>query len=338
MVVFPLIACFVSAACAAVIGYDAWRRPRPDRIVWTVAFAIFAIAAGSEVVGSQAGWSEPLVRVYYLTGAVLVVGYLALGEGYLLAAQRIARWAPGLTILVTALAATLVINAPIDAALMAEEGWDALERGPALVALTVGINTIGTIVLVAGALYSAWTFRKRGIHRERMIGCILIALGTFVVASGGTLTRFGQQEYLYIAMSIGVAIIFAGVLKTRRQPSIASTSAELDSGKPRLISLPDRNRRELAQKSIDDGIAYIESRLQSFDADAISDDCAVWSVPRGDIERFDRSQARRVWRLRSALSPASQPALDTLPVAVRLQLAELYLDVFSATDDVAQSG
>ena len=105
MVVFPLFAFLVSAACAIVIGYDTWRRPKPDRIVWTIAFGIFAIAAGAEVVGSLTEWTEPLVRVYYLTGAVLVVGYLALGEGYLLAAHRIGKWAPGLTILVTALAA-----------------------------------------------------------------------------------------------------------------------------------------------------------------------------------------------------------------------------------------
>lgn len=342
MVVFPLIACLISAACAAVIGYDAWRRPKPDRIVWTIAFAIFAVAAGAEVIGSLTSWSEPLVRVYYLTGAVLVVGYLALGEGYLLAPQRIARWAPGLTILVTALAATLVIDAPIDAALMAEEGWDALERGPALVALAVGINTLGTLVLVAGALYSAWKFRKLGIQRERMIGCILIAVGTFAVASGGTLTRFGQQEYLYIAMSIGVTIIFAGVLQTRRRPAAApgvvASLPGLSGEKPRLVPLPRQQGEDPAQRQTSDGIAYIESHLLPLSAAAISEACAVWSVPSGLIEHFDRPQARRVWRLRSLLSASGQQAFDDLPAAVRVQIAELYFEVFTVTDDVARSG
>src|SRR5680860_712414 len=102
MVIFPLIALLVSAACTAVMSRDAWRRPRPDRVVWAIAFGIFAVAAGAEVAGSLGEWSAPLARLYYLCGAVLVVGYLAVGEGYLLARHRIERLAPGLTLLITA--------------------------------------------------------------------------------------------------------------------------------------------------------------------------------------------------------------------------------------------
>ncbi len=79
------------------------------------------------------------------------------------------------------------------------------------------LNIGGSLILIAGALWSAWKFRKLGTQRRRMIGCILIALGTFIVASGGTLTRLGHREYLYIAMSIGIAVIFAGVLETRHR-------------------------------------------------------------------------------------------------------------------------
>jgi hypothetical protein len=338
MVVFPILALVVSAACAAVLGYDTWRRPKPDRVVWTVAFAVFAVAAGAEVVGSLAEWNEPLVRVYYLTGAVLVVGYLALGEGYLLARSRIERWAPGLTILVTALAATLVIDAPIDTTQLADHGWEALERGPALVALTVAINSIGTVVLVGGALYSARRFRQLGIMRNRMIGCLLIAVGTLVVASGGTLTRFGQREFLYIAMSIGVAIIFAGVLQTRRSDAPAE-SGQVAAGQsgagepsgPRLISLPEA-------RHLDQGISYIESHLLTLDGQAIEAACEIWSVSRQDVERFSRDQAKVVWRLRSRLPAKAHPQFDALAPATRLQLAELYFDVFVAADDVAQSG
>src|SRR3954451_8516413 len=95
LVVFPIIAMVVSLCCMAVIGKDTLRRPRPDRVVWTIAFAIFAVAAAAEVIGDLFGWAENIVRVYYLTGAVVVVGYLALGELYLLAGKRIARFAPG---------------------------------------------------------------------------------------------------------------------------------------------------------------------------------------------------------------------------------------------------
>ena len=102
MIVLPAIAALISLSCALVIGRDTLRRPRPDRIAWIVAFAMFAVAAGTEVIGSRAGWSVTLARVYYLTGAVLVVGFLALGQLYLLAADRIGRVAPGIALLITA--------------------------------------------------------------------------------------------------------------------------------------------------------------------------------------------------------------------------------------------
>ena len=71
VVVFPIISAVISALCAAVIARDAIARPRPDKVAWVVAFALFAVAAASEAIGSLGEWSPALVRVYYLTGAVL---------------------------------------------------------------------------------------------------------------------------------------------------------------------------------------------------------------------------------------------------------------------------
>lgn len=341
MVVFPLIATIVSAACAGVIAYDAWRRPKPDRIVWAIAFLIFALAAGSEVIASFAGWSPALVRVFYLGGAVLVVGYLALGELYLLARPKVERIAPGATLLITALAATLVINAPIDDALLEEEGWEALERGPALVAMAVSINAIGTIVLVAGALYSAVRFRRLGIQRHRMIGCILIAAGTLVVASGGTLTRFGQREFLYIAMSIGVAMIFAGVLETRRS-DVPSSAAGLASGG--ILSVLPSVRRDselrvlpgsangdaLTRSHRDEGIAFVLANLLPLADDDLDRECTKWSVPRrSPFTVFERGEARAVWDFRLQLPSEIRAQFDRMPIEAQLQMTELYDEVLS---------
>jgi len=351
MVIFPIIALVVSAACAVVIGRDAWRRPRPDRVVWAIAFGIFAVAAGAEVAGSLGEWSAPLARLYYLCGAVLVVGFLALGEGYLLARHHIQRFAPGVTLLITALAATLVINAPIDESRLAGDGWDAIERGPALVAMAVGINAIGTIVLAGGALYSARRFRKLGTQRHRTTGCVLIAVGTLAVALGGTLTRFGQHEYLYIAMSIGVAIIFAGVLQTRREDSIPimgarpadgllaplSTGAAGAYGKPRLIALPG-SKAGAINHGRDQALAFIENKLLPLPANELSEECAAWSAARQEIDILTREQARLAWLLRTRLSPPGQDAFDLLPPAIKLQLAELDAGVLSSPETIAHSG
>ncbi len=336
MVVFPIIAFVVSLCCMAVIGKDTIRRPRPDRVVWTIAFGIFAIAAGSEVLGTLSGWTPAIVRVYYLTGAVLVVGYLALGELYLLAGKRIAKFAPGVTLLLTALAITLVVNAPINESLLANDGWEALGRNTGLTAVTMLLNIGGSIVLIGGALWSAWKFRKLGTQRRRMIGCILIALGTFFVASGGTLTRLGQREYLYISMSIGIVIIFAGVLETRRSDqeprglrAMLGLNMAADQGKiiPFQPGGAIRNARGNDAQALD----YVVERLLPLDDAGIDHDCRGWSVPRRELNMLDRVQAQQVWSLRTRLDPASQQRLDALQPVARLQLAELYLEVFGAS-------
>ena len=223
MIALPAAAALIAAICAAIVGWDALRRPRPERVIWAGAFLLFMVAAACEVIGSAIGWSPTLARVYYLTGAVLVVGALALGELYLLLPGRMPAITPGVSLLLVAVAATAVWSAPIDWARLPTAGWQALERGPFLVALAATINAGGTIVLAGGALYSAWKLRAAGGSGQRAAGCLLIAIGTVVVASGGTLTRFGRPEYLYLPMSLGIAIIFSGVSDATRRPSASAS-------------------------------------------------------------------------------------------------------------------
>ncbi len=325
----------VSLCCMAVIGKDTLRRPRPDRIVWTIAFATFAIAATAEVVGDLTGWTENIVRLYYLTGAVLVVGYLALGELYLLAGKRIAKFAPGVTLLLTALAITLVLDAPIDQTKLAHEGWAALERNPGLMAITLLMNIGGSLILIAGALWSAWKFRKLGTQRRRMIGCVLIAAGTFIVASGGTLTGLGHREYLYISMAIGIVVIFLGVLETRRSDAEprglrALLGLPAASGRGKIIPFQPAGLSRNTLGNDAQALDYVVERLLPLDDPAIDRIGREWSVSRQDLSALDRAQARQVWQLRTRLDPASQQRFDELAPAVRLQLTELYFDVFQA--------
>lgn len=223
MVIFPATAALVAFACACVLLRDYIQRPRPDKITWAIAFAIFGAAALAEFVGSVFGWTPLLARAYYVSGATIVVGYLALGELYLLLPKKyVDKLAAGMVAL-TAMAIGLIVNTPVGPTLQSE-GWHALEPGTGLTMMTIAINSIGTLVLVAGCLYSALRFKKMGIMRNRMIGLSLIAAGTLVVASGGTLTRLGNAEYFYIAMTAGVSLIFAGYLKARKPDARPATS------------------------------------------------------------------------------------------------------------------
>ena len=330
MIAFPAFAALVAVLCAASLVRDAIQRPRPERVTWAIAFIIFALAAGAEVLGATMGWSATVARIYYLCGAVLVVGVLALGELYLLFPGRLPAFTTGLALLVAALSATIVWSAPIDQQRLPAEGWHAIERGPVLIALAVILNAGGTAILAGGALYSAWAMRGKPQLRQRAAGCLLIAVGTLTVASGGTLTRLGRPEYLYLAMSAGVVIIFSGILLTRgrvsRQQRGLST-AGAPSSHSRLVALPHRaERTNLVQ---DQGLAFIGDRLRELDPDALTTFCQQWSAAPRESADLERDDARRVWQLRVLLAPEQQVALDRLPLSTQAQLAELYHDVWS---------
>ncbi|HWV34221.1 MAG TPA: hypothetical protein VNZ55_01235, partial [Thermomicrobiales bacterium] len=225
MIVFPILSSVISLLCGAVLARDARVRPRPDKIVWAIAFLMFALAAGADAAGRSIEWTPWLARLYYATGPALVVMFLAIGELYLLFPRAMARFGVGATVLLSAFWVAMVLSAPIDGSRLAADGWEAIERSTLMVVITVLINSIGTTIIVGGTLYSVWRFWRQRIMRNRMIGCSLIALGTIAVGAGGTLTRLGHYEYLYIAMSVGAALIFAGVLWTRRPDVVVAKPA-----------------------------------------------------------------------------------------------------------------
>lgn len=261
MVVLPIIATLISLACATVIARDAVRRPRPDKVAWVIAFLVFAVGTGADAVGELAGWTPTVVRVYYLTGAVLVTTFLGLGELYLLAGRRMPTVTPGLTLLLVAVAAASVWAAPIDRARLESEHWEAIDRGPGLIALVAVSNAFGVVVLAGGALWSAWRFWRSGTHRHRMVGCLLIAAGTVVIASKGYLGRLGVSigdDYFNLVLALGVALIFAGYLQTRR-PDTSAVPASRPAAEPSIAGVKAPAPAVQAVVAVDPGVSATEA-------------------------------------------------------------------------------
>lgn len=341
MVVFPVISAVLAALCAIVIGRDALRRPRPDKQAWFIAFVMFALAAGADAYGREIGWSEALARLYYMTGPALVVAFLAIGELYLLFPNRMGRFAPGAAILLTATWITMVLNAPIDSTLLASEGWEAIDRSGALRVMSIAINVIGTLIIVGGLLWSVWRFQRTGSHRNRMIGCLLIVVGTLTVAMGGTLTRFGQYEYLYIAMSVGIALIFGGVLWTRRPYRTVAPGVTGDAES--ALALSATERRLTAEPQLTDELAFLVEKVLAGSADDVRAVCASWSVVPDDEPLMGRRDARQAWRLRKHLPASAQDRFDALPVPERRAVVELaaevlQIPVLTRIDDAVHRG
>lgn len=209
------LAALISGTMAVIMWRRLRQRIRPHEVAWSVAFALFSLAAASQVAGDLIGWNIWLARLYYVSGATIVVGWLGLGTWLLLVKQP--RWRQmgvWTMLLLTGYAVGLISLTPAVPDRLSQEGWHALQKPLSLTILTISLNMVGTLLLVGGALWSAWIFGRRGIQRERMIGCILLAVGALTVAAGGSLTRLGRPEYLYAAMCLGVLCMFWGYRKT----------------------------------------------------------------------------------------------------------------------------
>ncbi len=87
-VFLPLASSLLSFVFALFL-LDQWReRRRPYQLIWTIGMLMYGVSAGTEFLGGALGWSEPLYRAWYLSGAVWVAGWLGLGTIYLLAKTR----------------------------------------------------------------------------------------------------------------------------------------------------------------------------------------------------------------------------------------------------------
>lgn len=87
-VVLPAITTLL-AAIFAVALIDQWRERRhPYQLVWAIGMLFFAIGALMEGIAGAIGWSEPIYKTWYLTGAVCTAGWLGLGTAFLLGRTR----------------------------------------------------------------------------------------------------------------------------------------------------------------------------------------------------------------------------------------------------------
>ncbi len=208
MWIFPLAAMLVSGLFSGVVGRQYRRRRSPALLSWSVALFVFGIASACDFIGTFSGWSSYIAKIYFLTGATVVVGYLGLGTMYLLAPKRVARAWLAFMLIATVVGVILLSTASVDAKLLrsaAEPGWKAIRQPWPLAALVVSVNSLGTLILVGGAAFSA-------VFRRYPLANGLIAGGALITASGGTLTRFGHYQFQEIGQAAGITVMFAGFL------------------------------------------------------------------------------------------------------------------------------
>jgi hypothetical protein len=212
------LAAVVAAACTAVCASRLRvARRRAPLIAWTIGFGLFTAAAGALWYGAAEGWTQAPFRIYYLTGGVLVVAYLAVGELLLvLPGRRVTRMAAATMLFLTFAAAAAVLAARVDAGDLHRAGAtppnDALV-GPWPKAMAILLNSLGTLVLLAGSLRSAW--------QRRDPRPLMVAVGVGVIAAASTATRLGSYTLFAAAQAVGTVLILLGLVTRRSGPAAA---------------------------------------------------------------------------------------------------------------------
>lgn len=207
---------------------DRWmRRKRPHELAWTVAMALFLVAAMSLWWAGARGWSPVSFRIFFGFGAVVNVPWLGLGTVYLLAGKRagdtVMRW----LLVFSGFAIGVVISSPlhgtVDGTTMptGKEHFGVLPR----VLAAVG-SAVPATVIFAGAAWSAWRVLRgstpavtasavRNVFSPRRLalGNILIAAGALVLSASGTFSgRLGADRSFAVTLTVGIVVLFAGFL------------------------------------------------------------------------------------------------------------------------------
>ena len=205
-----VLSAVVSAVFAGVLALRYARRRRPHQLVWTIGLAMFTLAAAAGVLARSGGATEAEYRLFYLFGAILNVAWLALGTTYLLAPRAARRALWGL-LAFTALASVAVFASPVDLSAAADTG-KGFDRAP-LPRILAGLGSgLGSLVLVAGALWSAWRFLRARHEGRRALANVIIAAGVLVAAAGGTAAFTGASGVVEWTNLAGVSLIFVGFL------------------------------------------------------------------------------------------------------------------------------
>jgi len=199
-----------------VIAERLARRPRRSAPLWAwlAGFGCFSIATCCLWYGAWHGWGEAGFRLYYLTGGILVVAYLAVGELLLIwPGRRFTRLTTATMLWVTFASAAAVLAASVDTAQLAAAGAtppNSAMEGPWTTILAAVLNTLGTLVLLAGSLLSA---RRR--HDPRPL---LVAAGVTVIALASTATRLDVYALFALGQAAGIVLILAGLVWRPARP------------------------------------------------------------------------------------------------------------------------
>jgi hypothetical protein len=207
----PIASTIISFAFAATLFVRYRERGGTHHVWWIVGMLTYGAGTLTESLTTLTGWHEPVFRAWYITGALLGGAPLAQGTVYLLMKRQMANRLTIIVASIVVIAATCVILSPINYAAVEpfklsgkvlEWHWVRM--------FSPFINLYAVTFLIGGAIFSAFRYKRQRETYHRYVGNLLIAVGALLPGIGGTFTRFGHTEVLYVTELIGLMFIYAG--------------------------------------------------------------------------------------------------------------------------------
>jgi hypothetical protein len=232
----PILSTLVTFAFAAAVLNRYSYKKGAHLLLWGIGLILYGLGTLSEVILAFS-FNALVLKIWYLSGAMLTAAWLGQGTIFLLVRRR--GIALGLAIalaLVSLLSVGLLLAAPVSEAAsgynlsqpVSGQYKEILVRNRGIIALTIVLNIYGTLGLVGGALYSTFLFLRKHVLADRMWGNILIAAGALMPAMAGSFIKAGLADWLYISELVGVVLMYLGFLRATLSPvteQMAVTSA-----------------------------------------------------------------------------------------------------------------
>jgi hypothetical protein len=205
------------------ILFDHWKTNKTSTHVlwWMIGVLTYVAGTITESVNVLAGFSIINFKAWYITGALLGGAPLAQGTVYLLCKKKTANMLTIILATVIIGASILVILSPVKTEMITGKlsgkllGWTFIRY------MTPFINLYAFIFLVGGAIYSAVKYARNPQFKKRFSGNLLIAIGGLLPGIGGSFTKFGYVEVLFVTELIGLIFIYLGYKVIRSDNSVS---------------------------------------------------------------------------------------------------------------------
>lgn len=196
-----------------VILYQHWRQKKTAMHIfwWMLGVLFYGAGTVTESINTLAGFSTANFRAWYILGALLGGAPLAQGTVYLLMKKRTAGILSIILVTVVVVASVFVIFSPLHPELIENNRMTGkILEWKFIRYMTPFINLYAFAFLVGGAVYSAVKYAKNISYKNRFLGNVCIAIGGLLPGIGGSFTKFGYVEVLYVTEFVGLAFIYTG--------------------------------------------------------------------------------------------------------------------------------